>query len=285
MTGLKCLHCGAATNGVVLCARCSATAAMALRKLAEYHDKLFELGDVALNKIRRHAEVADPTGNQTVADPEIDDARVVAASEMTTMLAGWVRLLIDDRPGTAAWPANSVIAMTTFLREHLRTIAVLEWAGAFVNDLLEYERRLQRIVSVRRGRWNAGVCGAQTGEGADDWCAADLFVQSGMAYVRCPACGGRWSVEERRKQVIEKARDLLLPVADIARAAVALLEGEPSVERLTERLKKWVQRKQLDDYGVRVIDGRPQRVYQVGEVMDLLTRETRTRRDATNASA
>jgi hypothetical protein len=107
----------------------------------------------------------------------------------------------------------------------------------------------------------------------DDWCPADLFVTPGDTFLRCRTCGTFWSVAQRRDQVIAQARDALLPVAVIARAVVQLLEGEPSQQRLEARLRKWVERGLLDDYGVRVLEGRPRRVYRLGDVIDRLTRE------------
>jgi hypothetical protein len=272
MTALSCQHCRAQTVGVVLCKRCQSTASVALQNIAAYHGDLFGAGhEVA--RIKRRSGSADPTGNAIAANPDHETAAETAAVEATNMLTGWVRILIDDRPGLA-WPANTVPAMTDFLREQLRTIAVLEWAEPMLRDLLTFERRLERIVAGSAGQWNAGVCGARTGEGPDDWCAQELVVRPGVRHPRCPSCGTPWSVEARRKQVIEQARDMLLPVSLIARTAVTLLPGEPSQQRLEARLRKWVERGSLDDYGVRVLDGRPRRVYRVGDVIDRLVRDS-----------
>lgn len=270
-TGLSCQHCGAKTNGVVLCRRCQTTADVSLSSIAAGHAALFSLGGGA-PRVRRRSGPADPTGNTAGAEDEQTTDIETAAAETTIMLVGWCRVLVDDRPQLTL-PGDSVVAMVEFLRHSLRTIVVLEWAGAFLSDLLKTERQLQRIISRNQGYWYAGICGARTGEGADDWCPADLFVSPGVTYVRCRACGSWWSVTQRRARVIEEARDALLPVAVIARAAVSLLAGEPSQQRLEARLRKWVERGQLEDYGVRVLEGRPRRVYRLGEVLDRLADE------------
>ena len=72
------------------------------------------------------------------------------------------------------------------------------------------------------------------------------------------------------------ASDQLAPVRTIAKIVVELTD-EPSVERLTRRIEKWVDREQLVDYGVRVLDGRPRRVYRIGDVLELVSGEVRPR--------
>lgn len=271
MSGLSCQHCRAKTNGVVLCRRCRTTVEVSLATIMISHEALFSLG-TTVPRVRRRSGPADPTGNAVnTNDREVTDIETVAA-ETTTMLSGWVRILVDDRP-QLSWPGDSVSSMAEFLSRNMRTIVVLEWAGALLDDLLSTERRLHRIVSSNQGYWYAGVCAGRTGDGPDDWCPADLFVSPGKTYVRCRSCGTWWSVAQRRAQVIEQARDSLLPVAVIARAAVSLLAGEPSQQRLEARLRKWVERGVLEDYGVRVLEGRPRRVYRLGDVLDRLARE------------
>lgn len=191
------------------------------------------------------------------------------------MLSTWVRVLLDDRRELRP-PGDTVVETSAFLRHNLRSIATLEWAGELVRETLSLERKLHRLVSQSQGHWYAGICASRTGTEIDDWCPQDLFVHPGQKYIRCRGCGTSWSVEQRRVLIIEQARETLLPVSVIARAAVSLLDGEPSVQKLEARLHKWVQRKQLEDYGVRVlIQGQqPRRVYRLGDVMDRLTRET-----------
>lgn len=276
MSALSCQHCRAKTHGVVLCTRCQTTAQYALRTIAESHAALFSL-KVPERVRRRRGEVVDPTGNAASTAQAPTDVETLAA-QTTNMLSTWVRALLDDRPQLAP-PRDSVSAMSHFLGVHLRTIAVLEWAGAFLRDLLDAERQLHLVVRRSQGYWYAGICRAQTGAGPDDWCPQDVFVSPGERYVRCRACGHLWSVERRRTQVIGEARDLLLPVSVIARAAVALLDGQPSQQRLEHRLNKWVERGVIEDYGVRVLEGRPRRVYRFGDVLDQLASEVRPTRE------
>jgi hypothetical protein len=68
--------------------------------------------------------------------------------------------------------------------------------------------------------------------------------------------------------MLAMARDELAPIRVIAGVVVHLTE-ESSVERLTRRIEQWVQRGQLADYGVRVLEGRPRRVYRIDDVLRL----------------
>lgn len=268
---MKCLHCTAATNGVLLCARCRTTTEVALQNIASYHRQLFSLGSVA--HVRGRSGPSDPTGN-AAGTTRVEDSVEAAAVDTMTLMARWVGRLLADRPGSKR-PVGTVTASAAFMHRHLRTIVVLDWGGEFLRELLVIEKRLTQLVSRHQGHWYAGICAARTGLEFDDWCPADLFVRPGLSFIRCPSCGAHWSVEQRRAQVIEQARETLLPVSVIARAAVSLLEDEPSVQKLEARLHKWVQRGQLEDYGVRVLikGQQPRRVYRLGDVMDKLTRE------------
>lgn len=269
--GLKCLHCTAATNGVVLCKRCRTTLTVSLQNVASYHGGLFSLGGMMSVRAGKRSGTADPTGT-TAGAVQVEPAVERMAFETRNHLSTWTRVLLDDRPGLRS-PGDTVIETSAFLRTNLRSIATLEWAGEFMRTNLDLERRLHRLISQGQGHWYAGICAARTGPEVDDWCPQDLFVHPGQTYVRCKGCGHSWSVAQRRTQILEQARGTLLPVAVIARAAVSLLDGEPSVQRLEARLRKMVERGQLEIIDVQVFDGRPRRVYQLGEVIDRLTRE------------
>lgn len=101
-------------------------------------------------------------------------------------------------------------------------------------------------------------------------CDRVLYAVPGQTTVRCPLCRTSHSVAARRSTVLEQAHEELLPLNVIAQACVTLLEGEPSVERLYKRIHNWIRRDQIKDYGVRVLTGRPQRVYRLGDVIDTL---------------
>lgn len=285
MSGLSCLHCGAEiTNGTALCKRCQTTTRISLENIASYHADLFSLGGRVTRLRTSRGGVSDPTGNAVARSEPEKDAPDVLAAEARTTLHGWVRSLVCDRPGVS-WPKDTVSAMTACLARHLGSVATTEWAGEMVRELLDLELRLRKTVERGKGRWYAGICSALIEVDADGealFCDRDLYAIPGTSYVRCPVCRTDHSVTDRRATLLAEARETLLPLSTIAQVCVTLLEGEPSVERLYQRIHKWTQRGDLEDYGVRVLDDRrAHRVYRLGDVLDTLIRDAaKTKRGA-----
>jgi hypothetical protein len=269
LSNLTCLHCGApSTNGVVLCARCQHTAGRALVNLAVYHEDLFNLPVQAFG-VRRSTGISDPTGTTVATIPAANSIEDSAAATRT-MLVAWVRILIDDRPGLR-WPADNVEAMAKLLGQQLRSIATLEWAGRFVTEVTEHERRLRRIVEANKGRWYAGVCGTVLDSETGAFCTRVLYADPEAADVRCPVCRTSWPVDERRKILLDLARDQVTSVATIARAVGILFDGETSQAKLERRIQNWIDRGLIERRGHLDIDGRVRKVYRVGDVLDMLT--------------
>lgn len=268
MNNLTCLHCGApSTNGVVLCARCQHTAGRALGNLAVYHEDLFNLPAQTFG-VRRSNGVSDPTGTVVATVPAANSIEDAAAATRT-MLVAWVRALVDDRPGVR-WPADNVAAMTKLLGQQLRSIATLEWAGRFVTEVTEHERRLRRVVEANKGRWYAGVCGTVLNTETGVFCTRVLYADPEAADVRCPVCRTSWPVVERRKILLDLARDQETSVATIARAVVVLHGQQVSQAKLERRIQNWIDRGLIERRGSRDIDGRLRKVYRVGDVLDML---------------
>lgn len=267
MSTLTCQHCTAPTEGVVLCARCLRTAGTALDKLASYYADLFSLPARSAG-VRRSHRVADPTGSAvslaSVSDP-IEDA----AAATKAMLVGWVRVLLDDRPQLHA-PADNVQAMTRLLAQQLRSIATLGWAGEFLREVLALELRLRRIVETNKGRWYAGVCGMVTDPESGAFCTRVLYADPEQSQVRCPVCRTSWPVAERRRILLDLARDEVTNVSSIARACAVLLGEEASQAKLERRIQNWIDRGAIERRGHLDIDGRVRKVYRVGDVLDML---------------
>lgn len=273
MSNLTCLHCTADTNGVVLCSRCQTTAGKALSNISAYHADLFSLPAQTFG-LRRSNRVSDPTGSAVslaAASDPIEDA--VAATR--NLLATWVRVLLDDRPQLHA-PADHVEAMGRLLGQQVRSIATLEWAGEFLREVLALELRLRRIVEANKGRWYAGVCGTVLDPETGVFCTRVLYADPEVDHVWCPVCRTTWPVRDRRLILLEQARDVETNIAVIARAALALLDGEPSAARLEARIQKWADRGKLERRGHVDLDGHVRKVYRVGDVLDLLLADSRS---------
>lgn len=264
---MTCKWCQAeVTNGLALCSRCQHTGRRALFNVTAYHADLFTLPAQTLG-VRYGHKVSDPTGSAvslaSVSDP-IED--VAAATK--AMLTRWLRRLVDDRPRAFMPNEGTVEVLAKVLTQQLHAIAGCAWAGEFVTELLALERRLRRTVEANKGLWYAGVCGTDTETGA--YCTRVLYADPDKDQVRCPVCRTVWPVTERRRILLEAARDEVTNVATIARACAVLLGDQTSQAKLERRIQNWIDRGDIERRGSRDIDGRLRKVYRVGDVLDML---------------
>lgn len=272
MSKLTCLWCQAEiTNGLALCARCQTTLSVACVNTASF------FADVG--RIRPGQRVKARSAYQSAPPPSVDPPRDPigeALDECSNIVFGWCQNLEDDRP-VAKMPTTTE-ARLGWLESHIPSIASLEWAGECMREVRECERNLQRILDRSDTGKYAGICGNEVGREEVDgesvplYCERHLYVPPGENWVRCPECGRNWDAKDRRTEMLRQAKDELAPVRVIAGVVVQLTD-EPSVERLTRRIEKWVDRGQLIDYGVRVLDGQPRRVYRIDDVIKLVTGE------------
>lgn len=275
MSTLTCLHCTAPTNGVVLCPKCQRTAGTALTNIASYHANLFSLPGRVFG-LRHTRGVSDPTGS-AVALRDARDPIADEAAETKTALVGWVRALVDDRPQAFYPTEDTVSALVRVLSQQLRSIATLEWAGEFIADLLRIEKRLRRTLEANKGLWYAGVCGKVRDEATGAFCNRVLYADPDKSHVFCPACRTIWPVTERRRILLNLARDEVTNVATIARACAVLLgEEEASQAKLERRIQNWIDRGKLERRGSVDVDGHVRKVYRLGDVLDMLI-DTRSR--------
>lgn len=277
---MRCLFCDAdVTNGLALCARCQQTLSVSLVNVAAFHADVLRIQPGERVKVRSTFRSTPPPSSE----PSIDKI-TATTGYVDTIVVGWVRNLTDDRPQLST-PPSEVEKACGWLEDHISTIATLEWAGEMLREMLDCERRLQRLIDRSDTGWYAGVCGNEVGRELDDdgetvpvLCERNLYGTVGTTWVRCPECGRTWDAGQRREAMIRAARDESAPVAVIARAVVGMLDEEASVQRLANRIDQWVARGRLRSLGVRVLGGgKPQRVYRIGDVFDLLGHDTRAK--------
>ncbi|MCZ3386316.1 MAG: hypothetical protein LH630_04995 [Actinomycetia bacterium] len=281
---MNCNRCTAATsNGLALCATCQQTLRVSLVNVASFHTDVLRIQPGQRVRVRSAYQSTPPPETQVKIDPITR-----ATGHVDAIVIGWVRNLQDDRPGISQ-PPNDVAKACGWLEGHVTTISTLKWAGDCVREMVECELTLQRIIDRSDTGWYAGVCGNELGreirEHEDDdvrtiTCPRNLYGTQGSSWVRCPECGRTWPTEERRALMIAEARDQVAPVRVVARAVVGLMDGQTSVERLTRRIEQWIARGVLRDLGTRVLDGKPRKVYNLGEVFDLVTGDVKPKNAA-----
>lgn len=256
------------SEDLALCARCLRTGRHALSNIAAYYA---DLDRVPTSGAPRRSRSATPDPTAVAASAIVIDPVTAADDDATNTLRTWARALVDDRPGISPPPAR-VPELSAWLAEHLPSVATLPWAGDLSRDLLGVERLLKRVAERARTGNYLGACGHDLGE---DTCSQPLYAGHEQRWVTC-RCGMRWDVEVRRQQLVRAAEEELAPVAVIARLA-AVFTGEVSVGRLEVRIRQWSARGKVTHVTTKVIDGRPRKVYRVGDVLDLLTSDTPTR--------
>lgn len=303
-----CGNCKSETNGVSLCVKCATTLQVSLVNVPAYHADVSRIRPGERVKVRGVPSSTPPPSPDAPTLDRIGETVQAVENSVSTWVRAlegdrdvhWSppRRTADTAPGL------DVRSACMWLEHHRHTIVTLEWAGELLRDLLVAERNLLRIIDNSDTGWYAGACGNELAEerphdhttcgcgchhdyddcdidggcGREDVilpavvCERSLYATVGATYVRCPECGQTWRTGERREKLMKEARDELAPVAIIARAVVGLMDGEVSVAKLANRIDKWVSRERLKDVGVRVLipGGKPQRVYRLGDVFDLM---------------
>lgn len=265
------------TNGLALCERCQQTLRVSLVNTAAYFADVDKIQPGERVKVRSAYRSAPPPPLEPAPD------RIGNALDLVSMVVfGWCENLADDRAGMLEAIPLATDRRCGWLESYVVSIACLPWAGECLREIRDCERDLKRILDHSDTGRYVGVCGNEIGRFEDEdgevvpvACERHLYLPPTTTYVTCPECGRSWDGEERQAAMLAMARDELAPIRVIAAVVVQLVDEEPSVERLTRRIEQWVRREKLHDYGVRVLDGRPRRVYRIDDVLELVAPKKR----------
>lgn len=290
---MNCLHCGASTdNGLALCELCQRKAQVVLEFLPIYFRNLarWRPGRAGSRPVpgSRVLYDGDDRGNRT--GDRISDT----LDEAHAALVGWARALADDRkfarPLTHADAvltgdvsaetaeilhddhALEVLWLCAAFDHHLTTVATLEWCGEFLRDLDEREEALRALTEASIPGWYAGACRRRLT--MEDLCGSPTYVVPGLTWVTCKGCGATTYAQDHLETILSEARGWVARPLAIAEALVALLDGEPSVERLYDRIRKWNSLGWLRAIRRTDSEGDPvgPKRYRLGDVLDLATR-------------
>ena len=265
---LKCFGCGAeVTNGLALCVMCIRSAELKLQYIGIYFRNLSRWSP------GRSGRRTVPGSREPQAPGHGRGDRVgIALDAASNMLTTRARELADDRAALAEaiyrghdTDAATVAHLCAVFADNLTSVATLDWCGDLVHDLDHHEVILRTLTEQVAPGWYAGGC---------KHCGSGTYVIPGLTWVTCGGCGVTTYARDHLDQIIDEARDWVARPKPLAEALVAMLDTEPSVTRLHDRIRKWDSLGWLT--GLRRLDADGDEVgpkrYRLGDVLDLLDR-------------
>lgn len=290
-----CQHCGAETsNGLTLCNLCQRFTITALEYLPIYFRNLsrWQPGRAGSRPVPGSRVLYDGHDHgQGTGDRISDrlDETALMLTEAADKLAdarSYLRRLLDrladaEEAGTVD-DAESVSWLCRGFIKHLPAIATLDWAGAFVTDIAHHEELHRNLTNECVPGWYAGACRK---------CESGTFAVPGLTWVTCGGCGTTTYARDHLDTLIDEASEWLERPKQLAVAIVALVDTEPSIDRLYTRIRQWAHQGNLDavhrstrDYVWSTTENRlvvgtvnvgPAR-YRMGDVLQLVLRDTRS---------
>lgn len=306
---MKCT-CGRETAGTVLCdyvkdgkpAGCATTLAYSVANVAAYYEHahpsdLRQLGG---------GDPAFTVDGRLVGGTPTMPATQTRWDAWATVVA-WCRIHMEERPEIEgpvcetsclhvscadirrrSWPRNTFASMTHYLAKQHRWTISQPWASDMLDELLDIERRLCRLVDIPAPKWYAGRCGATDIEtqlliDAPE-CTAELYATTDSGIVRCLACKAEHDIASRRDFLLEQAANELVTASTAASALVAWTDYDGDPGRLTKRISEWRDRGRLEVRDVTSLSGRDRHLYRLGDIQELLAGHVR-RKQASEVSA
>lgn len=177
-------------------------------------------------------------------------------------------------------PLNTWEALGRWLAEQVSWMRAQPDGPDMHRHLIDRLRAADRVVDAPSMRAFVGRCPTEIADddGNTTTCDTELWAPPGRytSDVKCRACGTAHPIADRRRSLLGRADDMLLPRTDLARA----LSGF-GVEITPKQLENWTTRGRLSTHGyTNTRPGRP--LYRVGDVLDLLAAD-RARRSVRSA--
>jgi hypothetical protein len=296
--------CGRPTAGAWLCDDCQTTWAFAVANVAAYYDDL----ETVATKRARYSDQPATKGSTGRTLPLVVDLRFADRTGDGTQLrwdaeatvSAWCRVVMEDAPevhgpvcGTPClhptcaetrrrrWPRDTVRSMCLYLDRMHRWVEASEWAPVMLDEFLDLERRLCRMVNRPPDRWYAGICSAADGHGM---CSAELYATYGRGQMTCPACDTQHDVGARREYLLAEARDHLVTATEAAGALIAWTDYDRSERSLMKRISQWQERGRVQARGSTEVLGRDRPLYRLGDLQALLVEDAQ-REQARRVSA
>lgn len=292
MTEMACA-CGRPTAGAFVCDQCCMTLAISLANVQAYYEDLTTVE----TKTTRYGNGAATKGGIGKEQPIRVDGRFLDITgdgtqvrwDVWNSVTTWCRIVMEGSPrvnGPAcyrsclhttcaairrtAWPRSTVRSMLAYFDRQFRWVIRNEWAPEFLDEMLDNERRLRKLVDRPADRWYAGKCSDTDDSG--NTCATELYAIAGSTIVACPTCGFEHDVHKRRDFLLAEARAYLVTATEAAQALISWTDYDGTETKLVDRIRKWRDRDQLEIADVTSLSGRDRHLYRLGDVQDLLVK-------------
>lgn len=249
--------CGQPCGDAQLCKACR----------ARLRDDLGDVADLAADLVvvlTRRTRVGAKVGARSAETPVPFDPRATpAATELRVTMRK-----VAAAAGMVDAAGSSAVTCADWLRSNMRHVIQLEVAWWIAEAVAYQLDQVRRVCDRPADLIYIGRCGGRQGTESDG-CEQDLYARPGAPYVTCRVCGARHDVTTRQEWLLRVLEDHLATATEIARGVSRL--GEPVK---AERIRKWAERGRVEKRGERPRgDGRPDPLYRVGDVLDLLLAE------------
>jgi hypothetical protein len=265
----ECGVCGRPTpDNATVCPRCAHVLDADIADVAAPRGLAYDL-DIALGR-RTHTaltatEVAEEKRAPGVlpANPLPYNPRASAvAGELARVLRRWAYVVKDGTGDT--YPPRRMVDLAGWLRPRVGWLRHHEAGADAYEQITGAVHEARRVIDRPADKLYAGPC---------DECGRDLYAGIDAAYVRCGNVDGHeggdewvWSVVERRRWLLDSARDVLATTTEISRA-LARYQGKSLT---TEAIRGYVKRGRLTVRGHRPDGGRKVPLYRLGDMLDIL---------------
>lgn len=251
MSANTCPVCERPVRGAVLCQFCTDEVWKCLTEVPVL------LAELEVNATRQSKTAPRASGGRSAESPLPYGARASdAAKQLTDTLITWARAI---NPHGAAFTA---LTAATHLRGNILLVRQHQEAEKIYDQITRARSHAMDVIDRPPDLVPAGRCDAELEDGSS--CPEILYGDPDRASVRC-RCGAEHDMD--RTWMLEAARDQEWTAAEIGRVTPGVTGA---------MVRRYAQRGLIKSCGDRKIG--PNRViptYRVGDLLDLLTRETR----------
>lgn len=276
-------QCGRPVESAWLCDRCTHTLDVALANIPAY---FADLDTIRTRQTRYGATAGKGSVGKTQPLP-IDErftdstgsGSEVEYATRSTVVA-WTRVALEEWPELTGptcagaclhaschqirqrrHPKDTIASMCNYLSRMLRAIVTEQWAPDMLDEMLDLEKRLRRLVDRPANKVYLGACTVPL-------CAGSVYAKEGDETGRCDQddCRTEYDTSLSRRGLESELDSQLLTAAEIARLSTYLgLKADRQKVRV--RVNLWHSRGRLAAAG-RAEDGSPR--FRYGEVRGLL---------------